>query len=366
MNGKQHGGWFPLPAAAIAGLLLAAAPAGAQSVRVWPSAVVSSDAVLLADIAELHGFDPAQAAHLAKAFVSTAPRAGGELLVHAGDIRAALVDAGANLSGLNVLGASRCRVARPRPIPAAAPASTRRPRPLLARRSAHPAAARPAGRTLEAIVREFIEARLPETGGRIEIRFSPASRGDLQLTDDGYRFQVRAEGPVKPGLVTLEVAATGAGQERRTLPLVAEVAVVREVVVARRVINRGETITGRHLKLEERRFTDGTAVGLTDLTAALGQQARQMVRAGDMLKPADVESRPLIRRGDAVTLWLKRGGLVIKTGGRARQDGRLGDRIDVARDGSRRKQDLIEATVTGPGTVTCGEDARLASTEDGR
>jgi flagella basal body P-ring formation protein FlgA len=148
------------------------------------------------------------------------------------------------------------------------------------------------------------------------------------------------------------------------LSVVAEAAVVRDVVVAKRAINRGETIEGRSLKLEQRRFTDASQIGVTDLAAVVGHQARQLIHAGEMLAVRSVEPRPLVKRGDPVTIWMRQGGLVIKAAGRAQAAGSLGQMIEVARDGTRRKQDLIDAVVTGPATVSVGE-ARQATLREG-
>ena len=50
--------------------------------------------------------------------------------------------------------------------------------------------------------------------------------------------------------------------------------------------------------------------------------------------------------------------------GKAATDGALGDRIRVRRDGNRRSRDVIDAVVTGPGTVKLvGTDTRKIVSE---
>jgi flagella basal body P-ring formation protein FlgA len=161
-------------------------------------------------------------------------------------------------------------------------------------------------------------------------------------------------------LLSFEVETVSEQGEIETIPVVAEVAVKEDVVVARRSINRGEKVSTRHLKLEARRFTDVRSMGLTDLAAAVGQRSRRLIRVGEMLQPAALETEPFVFRGQAVTVWVRQGALVIRASGRAQQDGRLGDTIDVRRDGSERQAEIFEAVVTGPGTVSMGPGGAVA------
>ena len=70
--------------------------------------------------------------------------------------------------------------------------------------------------------------------------------------------------------------------------------------------------------------------------------------AGDMLLAEGLESRPLVKRGEHVVILIRRSGFEIKAAGVAQMDGRLGTVIPVRREGTRRREDLIDAVVTGP------------------
>jgi len=357
---------------AIAAVCAPAVPVVGGEIRIWPTAAVSSDQITVGDIAELRGFDAPAAERLRCLVVSAAPREGGQIPVQAGDVQGALAEGHVNLADVVFVGTSRCTVSRPkapreqlatvhsgaRHAPMTSP--TRRGKSIqkvVGKATAKTEA--PAPSTLESELREFISARTGEQEGKIEIRFSPTCRRELELDAAGLKVDIRQRDDAKLGLLTFEVTMASAGQATRTLPVVAEVAVVKDVVVAKRAINRGETIEGRNLKLEQRRFTDYSQIGITDLAAVVGQQARQMIRTGEMLGVRSMECKPLVRRGDPVTIWMRQGGLVIKAAGRAQEAGSLGQKIEVARDGMKRKQDLIEAVVTGPATVTVGETTQV-------
>lgn len=348
--------------------------ASAGEVRIWPTATATGEAVLLGQVAELRGFDMESSGRLAQVAVFDAPTPGSELLVRADDIRSALADAGEDLSAIQLIGAARCKVSKPRPPrePRPVPIQARSVIKTKPRRAATKPAARPpepetkspAG-TPESALRDYIQASFPEPDAKLEIRFSPAKADDLRASDPDARYEIRSRDEKKLGLRSFEVSVVRQGEIDRRIPIVGEVTLIRQVVVAKRAINRGETIEGRALKLEERRFTDLAAVGLTDLSAATGQQCRGFLRPGEMITEQSVEQRPVVVRGQPVTIWMRQGSLAIRTTGRAQQSGGLGDRIEVLRDGAKRKQDLIEAIVSGPGTVSIGSPEQLAAGSSG-
>ncbi len=368
MSERGHGCW-------IAALLGAGAAASWSSnllggeIRVWPTAAVSGDAVCLADVAELRGFDVGTAQALSAVEVFSAPRAGGQLLLRAEDIRGALVESGANLRQITIFGSSRCKVSKPaappqKARPTKSPTNSRppsKPTPIKTdpqRRPERPT--EPSSDTLEAALRDFIAARLSDHDGRLDVRFSPTSVESLNLTNPPYKFHIRPRDENSLGLVSFEIGVSLGDEPDRIIPIIAEVALVKQVVVAKRAINRGERIEGRAVRFEERRFTDHRSIGVTDLQEIIGQQSRGLVRPGEMLTASGVAPMPLVQRGQPVTIWMRQGGFVIRATGKAQQAGTLGETIEVLRDGTRRKQDLFEAVVTGPGTVTRSDARQVA------
>ncbi|MFQ5422811.1 MAG: flagellar basal body P-ring formation chaperone FlgA [Phycisphaerae bacterium] len=349
------------------------AAASAAQIRIWPTAVVTGDGVRLSDVAALTGIDAKIARRWSNVIVHAAPKAGQELLVRLDDVRGALSESGANLATVHIMGASRCRVSKPRP--------PRTPKAVVSRQHGHHPSRKhlpkrnaapphtgskdvPSGDTLETALRRYVEARAPIGEGRIEIRFGASSRQALALRASEYQFVIRPskEGgrTRRLGLVSYRVDVLRNNQRFKTVPIVAEVTLLRDVVVARKPINVGQTIEGRHLRLDERRFDDLSKVGLADLAGVIGKEARRFVREGEMLTAKSITARPVVRRGDPVTIWRRATALMIKTSGKALENGALGARIRVRRDGTRRAQDVIDAIVTGPGTVELVDNRRVA------
>ena len=365
MSMKRHGGWLVIWGTTV--FLCAGSSVAGGEIRIWPTGVIQGDTIHLGDVADLHGFDAATTEKLRGLIVSASPKAGGALVIGSNDIRGALSEAHENLAGISLLGASGCNVTRMHAAVAMMEnkATVRHVRKMSSSSAANPRdiSPPPAVATLDSVLRDYITARVGEAEGKVEIRFTPTCRQALQLDAARHHFDIRPREESKLGLLTYEVEITGNDVVPKQVPVVAEVSLIREVVVAKRPINRGENIEGRNLKLEQRRFTDFTQIGVTDLAVVTGHQARQLIRPGEMLLERSIESRPVVRRGDPDTIWMRQGGLVIKAGGRAQASGSLGERIEVARDGTRRKQDLIEGVVTGPATVSVGEGQQLALAE---
>lgn len=395
------------------------------SLRIWPTAVVSGEQVMLGDVSEWSGFDDETTVRLSSVAVRLSPMAGGETMIRMDDIRSALAEADLNLGSARIFGSSRCRVTRMspprearvtvRPRVAGEPGlahGTRETRSLPAHKPVGPRSisemreAAVSGRddsalysataegdssdpvsddTLEAALRRHIAAGFSRDEGRVDIRFSPTSRKLLAtIVGPHERVVIHERDRKRTGLVSFDVSlvaggeagggrqtgaletaavvlASSRGVEKRDMLISAEIALLREVVVARRPINQGQLIAARDLKLEERRFERAEEIGMVDIAAAAGQVSKRFIREGEMIDVRSIETRPVVRRGDVVQIVAGGGGVEIRTSGQAQTSGALGDVITVRRDGSRRKQDLIDATVAGPGLVTYSSSRQVAA-----
>lgn len=377
---QHRHGWLVAIIIAIAGTTARGESLDTNTLRLWPTAVIGGDAVTLGDIADLSACETTVRERLANLVVRTAPTPGGEVLVSVADLRTALVATDRNWAALQIVGAAKCRIARPRPVREPRPAAKATTGssavratelssedPAFASRSREinstsiPTGSSVTAGTLESCLRDFIVARSEDPLARLDIRFSLPHAALLKLRASEHEFQIRPTSDKRLGLLSYEVDIRTVGEPVRTEGVLAEVQLVKEVVVARRPINRGETIEPRSLMLEERRFAEAGSVGLTSLASAVGQQCGTFVGQGEMLRPETLKAKPLVQRGDVVTIWARLGGVEVKTIGRAQSAGAMGETIAVCRDGSRRKQDLIDAVVCGPKTVTVSDGQKLVS-----
>jgi flagellar basal body P-ring formation protein FlgA len=122
----------------------------------------------------------------------------------------------------------------------------------------------------------------------------------------------------------------------------------RPVVVLARAVARGETLDAGMLSLQERDVAQLPFGYLATLEQALDMEARRGLVAGAVLTPNDAQPQRLVRRGEAVTVVSRSGGIEVRAGGTAMADGARGERIRVRNDSSRR---IVEGVVTAAGRV---------------
>jgi len=329
-----------------------AAEAGEIVVRVYPNAVVGGDDVVLGDIAEVAG----EAAKLVSGWpVATAPPPGGSRSVDLTRVQQLLARRGVNLSRWIFRGATRCAVTRPKG--AAARVSARD-----SAVDAQPRASATAGRlsdtsistnpavpnSLEAFLRTHLARRLVSLSGTPVIQFSPAVGKLLALSQPTYRFRIADRGDRLLGLVPLEVTIFERNEVKQVLPVLVQVSLRKQVVVAARSINRSETIESDDLSLLERTFDRVDAIGLADKARLVGQRAKRFIKSGSLLSTRDIEPVPLVTRGRPVTVWVRRGGIVIKGAAKAMSTAGFGETVLLRNAGSRQ---TFRAIVTGRDTA---------------
>ncbi len=132
-----------------------------------------------------------------------------------------------------------------------------------------------------------------------------------------------------------------------------------EAVVPTHEIAQGQVLDAADLAVERRPKTNSTPTTLTAIEQAQGLAAKHALRAGQVIRQADVAKPELVGRGEAVTIVFQVPGIVLTIVGKAVEPGGLGDLISVVNVQSKH---TIQATVVGPGRVSVNAaTARLAS-----
>ena len=367
MNTKRrHGCFRTAVAAAFAALCALGMPYSAQAgdVRIAESAEIDRATVLLGDIADFSGFDAEFEARLRDVVIADTPRIGNSRAIRAAEVRGTLQRAGANLADMHIYGSSRCLVSRKRIEPADLPRKPINHKPAKPlRRHSDLQPIKPADNTLEAAVRDYIHARVPREDGRIEItlnRTGQSTRDALASIVGPGTYRIQERDPLGLGLCALDVELLREGRVVEAVDVIGEIELIKPVLVARKPINRGRTIDRADLKVEDRRFSRNGDVGLSDMALVAGYEATRFIQPGEMLSMRSLRQKPVIERGDMVKILVSGDGVQITTTGKAQASGALGDVIPVARNGSRRKRDVIDAMITGPGVVTYGGVRQVA------
>ena len=179
-------------------------------------------------------------------------------------------------------------------------------------------------------------------GGAPSIAIEPELTGEVGVLDLGYdprsrRIQARVSVPGSVAMRLKPVRITG--QLVETI----------EVVLPKRAIARGETLSRDDI-IVERRPRDGLASELiADARGAVDKVARRALAVGMPLRTADVQREEIIGKGDLVTIVYETPGLTITMRGKAGEAGAMGDVVSVTNPQSKR---VLQGTVSGPGRIS--------------
>jgi flagella basal body P-ring formation protein FlgA len=103
----------------------------------------------------------------------------------------------------------------------------------------------------------------------------------------------------------------------------------RTVLVARRSLAPGHTLTAEDLVAEERDVSRLPNGYVEDPEQLVGRRLERRVAAGTVISPGMLEETVLVKRGQTVTLVVQGGSLLIRSAGLALADGSLDERIRV-------------------------------------
>jgi len=332
----------------VATLLLSGANvARAQTIAVWPEAVIEGESVTLADVSQITGIDATTLASLRSTPVTAAPQPGGSAIVTIEQVRETLAQSGVNLAFATIKGASQCNVRRLQHV--AATAIEPQPNPANGNNNLRPALDR---QTLRSAVIGYFADRLASDKGRIDVVFGRVDRAILDLAGPRFTFSVRQTSGRALGLAGVDVDIFDEGRLVRTESIAMTVSLLRKVVVADRPINRGATVESDDVKLVERSFVQRSYPGVTDLASVVGQRAKRFIPRAQLVAHADLEPVPLVKRGQVVEVQSTSGAVAILSAAKALNEGAYGEVIDLRYGGGRGRS--MQGVVVGPGKVTVG------------
>lgn len=346
-------------------LVVAANSAYAQTIAVWPEAVIEGDSVTLADVSRITEIDAAALASLQATTIASAPQPGGSTIVTIEQVRDALAGSGINLAFATIKGASQCNVQRLQLV--AATATEPKPNPADMNFNNLPTLDR---RTLRSAVTGYFTDLLASDNGRVDVVFGRVDRAVLDLAGPRFSFHIRQTSGRALGLVGVDVDVFDEGRLVRTESIALTVSLLRKVVVADRPINRGATVEPDDVKLVERSFEQRSYPGVTELASVVGQRAKRFIPRAQLVAHIDLEPVPLVKRGQVVEVRSNSGAVAIVSAAKALNEGAYGDVIDLRYGAGRGRS--MQGVVIGPGKVTVGglpssgAESRIALNVGGR
>jgi flagella basal body P-ring formation protein FlgA len=142
--------------------------------------------------------------------------------------------------------------------------------------------------------------------------------------------------------------AVGCASPAWTLYVPVRVSEPRKVLVLRRAVQRGETVSADLFDLQERDVAGLPQGYLSDPAEALGQRFRRPLAAGSVAGPSDLVPPDWVTRGGPVLLVGRAGGIEVRAEGKALASAGRGARVRVENSRSRR---IVEGVVSAPGEV---------------
>lgn len=318
----------------IAGFVLAL-DAFAADIRLKATGNTTQSIVRLADVAEIAGADEREAAALGQIALGPGPAAGAETRFDVATIRSRLAARGVNMAQTTLSG-SALVIVRNGATPATAAKAATGPdeRTLLAQQ-----------KRAEKLVEEAVRAHLSRTAAglgkaRVAVQID---RKDVPavLQGAGAGFQVAGGKAPWNEPQTLTIRALDRNNAVCEIPVVCQVAPLPVVMAAKRTLAKGQILRAEDLVPRQAENTEGVFESVGEL---IGLETQRTLRPEEVIRRDDVRSVPLIRSNDIVTVYSRRGGIVVKSPMKARSDGAAGETVTlVTLDG----RQTIMAVVSG-------------------
>lgn len=206
-----------------------------------------------------------------------------------------------------------------------------------------PVAARGAGgyEPVERIAAAAVAAVAPDAGVDPRVRAEAAIDSGLRMPEcsAGLSAHVGNRG-------VAEVSCHGPMAWKLFVPV--KVSRLGDTLVLTRPLAAGQTVTADALRVETRDQAALAAGALERPEQAIGRIAARPLAAGSALSASDLRSPRLVRRGDQVTLIARRGGLEVRSQGRALGEAGEAEQVNVENLSSRRQ---VRGVVNARGEV---------------
>jgi flagella basal body P-ring formation protein FlgA len=146
--------------------------------------------------------------------------------------------------------------------------------------------------------------------------------GDVHLKVKGEKIKGFKGNEIIPVEVTVD------GKFYRLIPVSVLIKVTTECLVATQNIKIKEPIADKVI-LQKRDITYLPDDVITDIDRIKNKISRQAISSGSIILYKMLDSTPVFRRGDTVTVMVKRGGVTVETTGLSMDDGKEGNIVKI-------------------------------------
>jgi flagella basal body P-ring formation protein FlgA len=282
---------------------LVSAKSGAV-INVFRQSEVNKDEICLEDISRVTGDDPGLVRKLQRIGIGKAPLPGKSRRIDKGHIQLRLKQFNIDASQVTINVPDNAEVVR--------------------------GVAQVPKERIHEVVLAYIRQALPLKNVNVrvkEIQF----KNDTILPKGVTTFKVEPPGNRDLfGKVPLAVSIYVGGKLEKKVWAVADIEVLKEVIVAKRPLGRNREITENDIELKEMEMANLPSNALTDYGDILGKRTRKAIDVRTVLRADMIEFPPLVKRGDVVVVVAESAGLRITALGVVKErEGREGERIRV-------------------------------------
>lgn len=289
------------------------------------------------------------------------------------DAKNLLRDAGINIATINFTGAAACRVSRSdavfdqnaalekwakeTPAPTTTEATVEKAAAVSNPPPVQPIVAESPYKNLQQLLVENLAAKLSVPADTLQVTFRGQDDKVLRLMEPHYKFGIEPQRCGNLGEVSWNVVVSTNDVNSRYFIQASARAWQEQVLVSRPLAFKQQIIEA---DIETRRvLTDKMPDGvLLRKDQVIGQVSSRDFRVGTLLTARCVESPPMVRAGQFVTVEYVCGGVIVKSVVRALEGGAYGQTIHVKNETTK---DIFKITVTGPQQGSMGEPSMPAT-----
>lgn len=305
---------------------LAAATSDAASLTLREKSQHHGAMIYLGDVADISAGNRSELENLKMTALMPAPAPGTHQYLSRAQVRDLLVSQGINLGGISIDGATSIELGEPLP-------PVKEPEVESPNRSRQQTEAE-----VEAAVLEYLTLKSGHDRWRVNIEFDTTSF----LSAANVPGEIQISGGRRPwtGRQMLKLSSRGSSE---STPLWVNITKITEVVVAVRDIPRGNLIRATDLEVK---LVEGNvaAAAVSAISQIVGMEATRPIRADQPILNSHFAAPLQVERGETVTVFARTQGISVRTFAIARQDGAMGDLIQVD---TLDKKDKYVARVSG-------------------
>lgn len=188
---------------------------------------------------------------------------------------------------------------------------------------------------------QFLESKI---NSKIKIDFLNEMT-DLEFIEDGVEAYFELNG-ADIGISSVKIYFIKESADIRRVNVPVKIYQVQNVAIASQNFKIGDELSSSNIRIENRAIDYKYNLDLNTLNGTI---SKRVIKAGDILNSDFIEFPSIIEKGDEILINVETASVVIKTKGKALNNAKVGESVNIQRDGSGK---VITGIATADGSVT--------------